>query len=162
MENQKFERVELRPKYEDQAREIYAAFNLVWKQGGWTCYNDEEWYLEEELGLTKAINKLLTQGGGKGITMVLGAQRPTRISRFVVSQSTHVLCAAIEGRDVKEIELATSKRMGAVCSRLGRYEFAWFYRHTKEVVVVKLNLKSGELEWRQTPRLIEKEQEDIA
>jgi hypothetical protein len=134
---------------------------MVWKQGGWTCYNDEEWYLEEELGLTKAINKLLTQGGGKGITMVLGAQRPTRISRFVISQSTHVLCSNVEGRDRKELELATTRRMGAVCSTLGRHEFAWFYRHTKEVVVVKLKLGTPNFIVRQTPRLV-KEVEDIA
>jgi hypothetical protein len=161
LENQRYDRVELRPKYEEQAREIWAAFNIIWKQGGWTCYNDEEWYLEEELGLTKAINKLLTQGSGKGISMVLGAQRPTRISRFVISQSTHVLCSNVEGRDRKELENATNQRMGAVCSTLSHHEFAWFYRHTKEVIVVKLDIKSGVLEWRQTPRLV-KEEESIA
>lgn len=161
LENLRYQRVELRPKYEEQAREIFYAYKLIYKHGGWTVYNDEEWYLEEELGLTRQINLLLTQGSGKGITVVASAQRPSRISRFVISQSTHVLSAGVEGRDVKVLADATSPRMAPVVTGLARHEFAWFNRNTRDIVVVKLNLKTGALEVRPTPRLV-REAESIA
>lgn len=150
----RFNRFELRPKFEEQAREIFSAYRLIYKHGGWTVYNDEEWYLEEELGLTRQINLLLTQGSGKGITVVASAQRPSRISRFVISQSTHVLSAGVEGRDVKILADATSPRMGPVVTSLDRHQFAWFNRNNREIITVKLNLKSGQLEWRPVERLM--------
>lgn len=155
LENPRFERLELRPKYEEQGREIFYAYRLIYQHGGWTVYNDEEWYLEEELGLTRQINLLLTQGSGKGITMVMSAQRPSRISRFCLSQSTHVLCTAVEGRDVKVLADATTPRIVPVVESLRRYEWAWFNRNNREIAVVRLNLKTGQLESRPTPRLVD-------
>jgi hypothetical protein len=162
LENLRFERLELRPKYEDQAREIFYAYKLIYKHGGWTVYNDEEWYLEEELGLTRQINLLLTQGSGKGISMVMSAQRPSRISRFCLSQSTHVLCTSVEGRDVKVLADATTPRIAPVVTTLRKYEWAWFNRDTRDIAVVKLNLKTGQLESRSIPRNVRLMEEESA
>lgn len=138
----RYERIELRPNYEDQADEIYDAYELVYQQGGWTVYNDEEWYVEEILKLTAQVNKLLTQGrakkvGGKvrPISMAMGAQRPSRISRFVLSQSTHVISFGVEGRDAKIVAEATTPAMQeAVASvNYAEHEFAWYHRPTRAI-----------------------------
>jgi len=118
----------------------------VWRQGGWTVFDDEEWYLEEKLGLKPAIEMLLTQGGGKGITMVMAAQRPAQISRFVISQSAHVICFGVEGREAKTIADATSPRMGDAVEQLEEYHFAWYYRPKRGVFVGTLNLATGQIE----------------
>lgn len=115
-------------------------------------YDDEEWFLEEKLGLRPAIETLLTQGGGKGITMVMAAQRPTQMSRFVISQSAHVICFGVEGREAKTIADATSPRMGDAVEQLEEYSFAWYYRPKRGVFVGKLNLKTGAIEGQMVER----------
>ncbi len=145
----RYNRIELRPSpptIENQSREFYLALQMVWRQGGWTVYDDEEWFLEEKLGLRPAIEMLLTQGGGKGITMVMAAQRPTQMSRFVISQSAHVICFGVEGREAKTIADATSPRMGDAVEQLEEYHFAWYYRPKRGIFVGKLNLETGAIE----------------
>jgi hypothetical protein len=145
----RYDRIELRTAgkpIDHQSRENYLALQTVWRQGGWTVYDDEEWYLEQKLGLQPAIEMLLTQGGGRGITMVMSAQRPSQISRFVISQSAHVICFGVEGREAKTIADATSPRMGDAVEQLPEYNFAWYYRPKRGVFVGKLNLKTGIIE----------------
>jgi hypothetical protein len=149
LKDPRYDRIELRTAgrpMEAQARENYLALSTVWAQGGWTVYDDEEWYLEEKLGLKPAVEMLLTQGGGKGITMVMSAQRPAQISRFVISQSAHVICFGVEGREAKTIADATSPRMGDAVLSLSEFSFAWYYRPRRGVFVGKLNLKTGAIE----------------
>lgn len=134
----KYDRVELRPKFHEQSREIYRAYQKVFEQGGWTTYNDEEWYLEQRLRLTPAIEMLLTQGRAKRITMVMGAQRPVEISRFVLSQATHVISFGCEGRDVKTLADATSPRVGVFVSALRDHEFIWWRRYDRATWVGQL------------------------
>ena len=49
------------------------------------------------------MERLLTQGRSKGISVVTGMQRPARISRFALSESTHTIAFFLEGRDRKLI-----------------------------------------------------------
>lgn len=128
LNRQYLSRLLLEPDYEHQAREIHECLRLVWRQGHWLVYVDEEWYLEEELGLTYDINLLLTQGRSKNITVVNGAQRASRISRFVLSQATHVIAFRLDGRDVKVIEDATNAWVADYASVLRRHEFVWWRR----------------------------------
>jgi hypothetical protein len=149
LQDPRWNRIELRvagKAVDTQSREIYLALQTVWRQGGWTVFDDEEWYIEEKLGLKPAVEMLLTQGGGHGITMVMAAQRPAQISRFVISQSAHVICFGVEGREAKTIADATSPRMGDAVEQLPEYGFAWYYRPTRGVFVGKLNLKTGLIE----------------
>ncbi len=127
----KYNRLELRPKFQEQGREIHFAYLEIFQEGGWTVYNDEEWYLEERLKLTPQVEMLLTQGRAKHITMVMGAQRPVEISRFVLSQATHVVCFGSEGRDVKTIADATSPKVGLYVEALEDHEFLWWRRYDK-------------------------------
>ncbi len=104
--------------------------DTIWKQGNWTVYLDELFYLNRlghgEVG--RKIEQLLTQGRSKGITVVSGMQRPVGVTRFAMSESTHLISFGIEGRDAKK----TMREVGndlwaATVEQLERYEFAWFY-----------------------------------
>src|SRR5438105_1266603 len=46
LDDQRFERFVLSPKYEEQWPEFHAALERFWRQGGWTAYIDELFYLD--------------------------------------------------------------------------------------------------------------------
>jgi hypothetical protein len=107
-------------------------------QGGWTVYTDETWFVEHRLGLTLEIEDLLTQGrsqDSRPLTMALAAQRPARISRFVLSQATHVIAWNVEPREAKTLAESTSEVYGAITQTLDleSHEFAWFHRPTRGI-----------------------------
>jgi len=133
----------LDPKYEHQFAEFHLALEKVWRQGGWTVALDELLYLDR-LGLRKPIERLLTQGRSKGISVLVGMQRPAQVTRFAISESMHVLSFGLEGRDAKELGLATQRWVGDAVAQLGRYEFAW-YRRPDRLWVGKLDLKTHAL-----------------
>ncbi|MHB8502645.1 MAG: ATP-binding protein [Candidatus Acidiferrales bacterium] len=142
---------ELEPEHEEQRREIYKTMEFVWKTGGWCFCIDELFYCIDTLRLNAPevgapIDKLLTQGRSKGITMVNGMQRPARITRFAISEAVHVISFAVEGREAKTIGEATNRRMEETVQRLGMYEFAWYYSKRREVWTGRLNVRSGEIE----------------
>lgn len=133
----RYDRFLLDPIYESQGHEFASVFEEVWASGGWTVYLDELYYLTQ-IGLTPHINRLLTQGRSMGITMVTGMQRPTGITRFALSQSSHVLVFAQEGRDAKTIGEATSPRMVEAVEELREHEFAWYHRNSRQIWKGKL------------------------
>lgn len=141
MNNLRVNRIELRPDRmpQDHRRaEVFAAYRLAGRQGGWTVYTDETWFVEHRLGLTLEIEDLLTQGrsqDSRPLTMALAAQRPARISRFVLSQATHVIAWNVEPREAKTLGESTSDLYAAICSTLDleAHEFAWFHRPTRRI-----------------------------
>lgn len=132
MNDGRYERFLLEPKYERQAIEGYEMLNAVWRQGGWTCVIDEGWYAEQ-LGLRPFIDRLLTQGRSQDISVVYGQQRPVESSRFVISQCSHLFTFRVEGRDGKTIAEATSPRILPVIENLTGYEFAYYHRPSRTV-----------------------------
>lgn len=131
----------LEPRYEEQARECRRALEMVWKQGGWTIAIDELYYATL-LGLEKPINKLLTQGRSKSISVVCGMQRPTGITRFAISQATHVFTFQSEGRDVKTIADATTPQAKLIVPELKQYQFWYWNRKSKlHTVSIAQNLR---------------------
>lgn len=141
---------ELEPPYEEQRREIWKTMDFVWRTGGWCIVFDELFYAIDTLRLNvpevgSPIDKLLTQGRSKKITVVCGMQRPARITRFAISEATHVISFAVEGREAKTIEEATNKEMGLTVQRLGEYEFAWYHARSRTVWTGKLDIDSGQL-----------------
>ncbi len=142
----KFSRYELRPRYHEQRREFALALDKANREGGWCCYLDETYHIDEELKLRPLINEAMTQGSGKGVTMVCGIQRPVGTTRFVLSQSLHVISFGMEGRDVTELAHATSDTMADVVLGLERFAFAWYERATRAVWCGKLNLETLKLE----------------
>lgn len=142
---------ELEPDFDRQRIELWKTFDFVWRTGGWCLYIDELFYCIDTLRLNvpeigSPIDKLLTQGRSKGITMFNAMQRAARITRFAISEATHVLSFAVEGREAKTIGEATSRRMEDTVQQLGMYEFAWYYSKTREIWTGKLNPATGELE----------------
>ncbi|MHB8674583.1 MAG: hypothetical protein ACYDAK_13025 [Candidatus Limnocylindrales bacterium] len=128
-------RLVLRPKRGHQAAEIYDAIERAWRQGGWTVAVDELFYVHTKLRLGDDVDMLLTQGRGKKITTVVGMQRPSRVSRFALSEVTHAFVFTIEGRDAKQIiGQALSPRLAEVALQLRKFEFAYYYRPDRLIV----------------------------
>ncbi len=139
----------LDPAYDDQGPEIWKTLEWVWETGCWTVAIDEAFFVTR-LGrdLENEIEKLVTQGRSKKITMINGMQRPARVSRFLLSEAQHVICFALEGRDTKVIEEACGPLLAEAVGKLHRYEFAWWHAPARELWTGKLNLKTGRLEER--------------
>lgn len=122
------DKIVLAPAYARQQEEIALALERVWTQGGWTVYVDELFYVTSMLGLAKFIERLLTQGRSKGISVIVGMQRPVHVTRFAISEATHVLTFFLEGRDTKTMAEAASPTIAELGPTLRRHEFAWYYR----------------------------------
>lgn len=133
MDDQRYNRFLLRPRYERQAREGWDMLERGWKQGGWTLVIDENWYAEKSLGLRRQIEKVLTQGRSGFTTIVVGMQRPVDISRFGLSQATHVFSFIGDSRDAKTIAEATTDNVREHITSLSKFEFA--YWNQKERII---------------------------
>lgn len=127
MDNVRFEHILLDPEYRYQTREGVEMLERVYLQGGWTVVIDELW-IAERIGLKHQIERLLTQGRSKGISVVLGQQRPVTTSRFAISQTTHLFTFRTEGRDGKTIAEATTPRILPVIDGLTGHDFAYYNR----------------------------------
>jgi hypothetical protein len=108
--DRRFNRFVLQPRYSQQAIEGFRLFERVYRQGRWTIVVDE-FLLAERIGLREQIERVLTQGRSDEITVVVGQQRPVITSRFAISQSTHVISFRVEGRDAKTLADATTSRI---------------------------------------------------
>lgn len=126
-------RILLEPKHGQQMRQGYELLTRVFEQGGWTIVIDEEWFVEARLRLTEYVETLLTQGRSKKISVVVGTQRPARISRFVISQCTHLFTFRVEGRDLQTIKEATTPRIVEPVASLTGYNFAYYHRSKRLV-----------------------------
>jgi hypothetical protein len=144
MDDARHDSYQLVPVYARQQREFRLALERVWQQGGWTCFVDELFYMSERLKLGEPIERLLTQGRSKAISVAIGMQRPARVSRFAISESTHVLSFGLEGRDAKELSYATTRAVERTVSELPPHHFVWFKR-PRTVWVGMLDLRAGEL-----------------
>jgi len=121
-------RILLEPKHNQQMRQGYELLKRVWDQGGWTIVIDEEWYVEARLHLTEWVETLLTQGRSKKISVIVGMQRPSRISRFAISQCTHLFTFRVEGRDLQTIKEATTPRIVEPIAALSGHDFVYYNR----------------------------------
>lgn len=132
MENLYTQRILLDPKYEHQAREGAIMLENVWRQGGWTVVIDELWYVSR-LGLGHMVERLLTQGRSKNISVIIGMQRPVEVTRFAISQATHLFSFRLEGRDIKTVKDATTPRIVPVLETLDGHDFAYYNRRDRIV-----------------------------
>lgn len=132
MMNERHDWFLLDPEYARQPSEGYAMLERVWRQGGWTICIDELWYAEQ-IGLKPYIERLLTQGRSKGISVVIGQQRPVATSRFAISQTTHLFTFRVEGRDAKTIAESTTPRLLPVVAELRGHDFAYYHRAARIV-----------------------------
>lgn len=146
----RYDSFELAPKWEDQAREFHAAMGYVFRTHGWTVVLDEAWDVgqlvyradRERIKLKTDIEKLLSQGRSLHISVASGLQRPTGVTRWTISQSTHVISFRMEGRDAKELGYATSRFVEDYVANLPEYHFVW-YRRPNRLWVGTLDLNRG-------------------
>jgi hypothetical protein len=144
MGDTRYDSFTLNPRYEAQRREFSQALENAWRQGSWTVYVDELFYQSERLKLGEPIERLLTQGRSKNISVAVGMQRPARVSRFAISESTHVLSFGLEGRDAKELSYATTRAVEDAVRALPEHHFVWFKR-PRTIWVGTLDVRAGEL-----------------
>lgn len=134
MRHWKNERLLIMPKYDDQWKVGHELLEEVFSVGRWTIVIDEFFYTQR-LGLQKDLEKILTQGRSKKITVVLGVQRPVQVTRFAVSESRHIFCFRVEGRDLKTLrDITTPKIMGAV-DELGEHDFVHYHIPTRSLSI---------------------------
>lgn len=128
-------RLLLVPTYSHQMREGYDMLERVWEQGNWTVVIDELWYAEKRLKLSLEVERLLTQGRSKGISVIVGMQRPAQVSRFAISQCTHLFSFRVEGRDLQTMKEATSPRIVEPIDQLRKHQFVYYNRSSRTVAI---------------------------
>lgn len=134
MDHWRSERLLLEPDYERQAVEGYRMLDRAWKDGSWTIVIDENWYAEQQLGLKAYIVRLLTQGRSKNISVIVGMQRPVDISRFALSEITHLFCFRCEGRDLKfSLRDSTIDEIVPAVRSLRGHDFV-YYNAAKQII----------------------------
>lgn len=135
--NEETSRYVLDPPHERQLSEFWDAIGIAWKQGGWTVYFDELFYLTALKDRSRALNKrvemLLTQGRSAKLTVVCGVQRPAWVSVFAPSQATHLIAFRHSDVDLERLRRVGNREWALTVESLNRYEFAWLYRPTREI-----------------------------
>lgn len=119
-------RMLLRPKYDDEAIEIW--LQQVWKQQNHGLYIDEGYALPQR----GAFDTILTQGRARHIPVIALYQRPVWMSRFAVAQADHF--AVFEQNDDRDLKTTQSfirpfNRDGfkvTVYDQMPPYYFFWF------------------------------------
>src|ERR1700751_1976769 len=113
-----------------QAAEMAETFYQVMQRaehkhkGGWTLYVDEGKAFDE-LGLMDELEPLATQGRSKRISLVFGTQRPTWISRYLISEPSHHISFWHDGLDRKRLRECVAQCHYDAISRVGPHQFAW-------------------------------------
>jgi len=131
IDDARYNRYVLQPKYSEQAIEGWRLFEKVYRQGRWTVVVDE-FLLAERLGLRESIERVHTQGRSDQLTMVVGQQRPVGTSRFAISQSTHVFSFVVEGRDAATLAEAATPRFLPLVSE------SWRARHARDAAAIPM------------------------
>ncbi len=129
-------RYRLNPKYNDQYVEFSTAFDKIWTEGRWTLYIDELYYIQH-LGLEHRVVQMLTQGRSKLISVVCGVQRPSRVTRFAMSEPTHIISGVVgDQRDVKTLSEMVGQNYMESVQRLDWFEFLYLNKRTRELCKV--------------------------
>lgn len=140
LDDERYDKIVLTPKYKEQGKQGYAMLEKVWTHGRWCVMIDELFYAEQSLGLRSMIDRLLTQGRSARITVVTGMQRPAYVSRMSLSQITHLFSFRVERRDLKTLRDAFTHRLvpiidGDSPTAVSHHEFA-YYNRTHRVIKI--------------------------
>lgn len=126
----------LLPEYEDAEREFQAAMRKAWREGGWTVYLDELYYLED-LGCKNLIRQLLTQGRSKRVSVVCGCQRPANVTRYALSETTHIFSGIVgDKRDLDTLKHFIGEDFVDELQSLTIYHFLYYNKRTREKRIV--------------------------
>ena len=123
------------PTFKRQKVVAAEVFDMVWQMGGWTIVIDELFYVHDVLGLKSFVDMLMTQGRSKRISVVVGMQRPVNVTRFALSEATHVFSFRLEGRDRKTVKDITSESFAEATGKVPPFHFAHYHVKTRSVGV---------------------------
>lgn len=127
------------------AHQIGSAMRWAFLNHNWCIVIDELWVAEKQLGLTRLIEVLYTQGRSVGITVVAGTQRPAHVTLLIYDQPTHLLFwRDNDERNLKRIaglngQSATLVR--ATVATLGEHECLYVNTRTGVMAVTKAPAK---------------------
>jgi hypothetical protein len=123
------------PKWERAGLEFVEACQMAWSDGKWCVYFDEGYHIKE-VGAEATMVKLLTQGRSKLITVVVGMQRPSWVTKFALSEPTHVFSFRLNlGMDLNKIREECGREMEDAIRGLNRYQFAYLHQETREIQI---------------------------
>lgn len=114
--------------------------DLYWKKGKSIIFADESYSLEEELKLTKTVNRVHTKGRGMDTGIWSASQRPAFISQWAY-QANHLFLAFEPDRKARDRYGEISSGIDpalirAVTERLGSYEFLYINREDRSMCIV--------------------------
>lgn len=127
-------RILVDPPYEKQLATFWNACELAWRQKGWAVYFDELLYLTD-IGMERQVTRMLTQGRSANLTAICGMQRPVRVTRYALSEPTHLISFRVEPRDVKTLAELGAESWAQKVAELEEYQFAWYYRPKRQIWV---------------------------
>jgi hypothetical protein len=114
--------------------------DLVWREGGWCLFIDELYYIQQELKLTQQVTQLLTQGRSNHISVVIGIQRPAWVTRFALSEPSHILCARLgDRRDAKTIKEIIGDSYLTAVEQVAWHKFVWLDKLSAQTEIVDKN-----------------------
>lgn len=128
-------RLLVHPEFSKQYEVGRNLFRRVWSDGGWTIVIDELYYAHAILRLELFVNMLATQGRSKRISLVSGMQRPVHVTRFALTEMTHIFAFRLENRDAKTIADAAGDDFANVASRVPKFHFAHLHVPSRSVAV---------------------------
>lgn len=120
-----------------QRKVFRQALDSMYRQGNWTIYIDELWYIIHHLKLEPEIRVYLLQARSNGVSLVVATQRPAFVPLEVYDQSSWLIFF----RDNDETNL---KRIAGI---------SWLSKHLVQSIVARLdqyqalaiNTRTGEM-----------------
>lgn len=124
-------RVTPQPQQEEEVTELLWA---LWRQGNMGLFVDEGYMLSAE---NPAYNALLTQGRTKRIPIITLAQRPVRVSRFVLSEAEFIQVFHLtDARDRSTVQSFVPSEVD-IETRLPRFHSYYYDVANEEFLVLK-------------------------
>lgn len=120
-----------------QRAEFKYGLSSIYRQGNWTVYVDELWYLVHHLKLETEVRVYLLQARSNGVSLVVGTQRPAFVPLEVYDQSSWLVFF----RDNDETNL---KRISGI-SWVSRREVMLLVSSLEQHQALVVNTRTGEM-----------------
>lgn len=150
VEDINYRRFLIEPEYHMMMREFNDLLERVYTHdGGWTVFLDDLPNMQK-LGpplhsrKTSQIDRVLTMGRSKGISVVTAMQLPVDATSYAIGESRLVISFMLSPSHVKVLKEKTSDLMAETVQLLPEFEFAVFDRRNKSVWRGMLDMRTGD------------------
>lgn len=121
-----------------QRRVFRQALDSIYRQGNWTVYIDELWYIIHHLKLEPEIRVYLLQARSNGISLVAATQRPAFVPLEVYDQSSWLVFFRDNDESnlkrIAGISWLSKNLVQSIVARLDRYQALVINTRTGEMV----------------------------